>query len=190
MDFADRRPDAGLLRALLEPRIVRPRLLREGDFFDLADFEPARFLPPPDDFLAPEDLRRDDFLPADFRLAADLERDFEPPLFFDADLVLDARLLFFALPPELFLPEDLREVRPVARPTAPAACETTRFADSTFLGLLAAFAVSAPITPPTTAPTGPATLPTTAPAAAPASVLEIGGMSKFSEEEDWLPDDC
>ena len=169
---------------------MRPRLLREVDFFDLVDLEPARFLPPPEDFLAPEDLRRADLLPADFRLAADdLERDFEPALLFDDDRVLDVRLLFFA-PPELFLPEDLGEVRPVARPTAPAACETASFADSTFLGWLAAFAVSAPMTPPTTAPTGPATLPTTAPAAAPASVFEIGGMSRFSEEEDWLPDAC
>ena len=158
-----------------------PRELLVLDF--LAELAPPRRELPPLDFFAPERLPRedlpavDDFLPPLDEREVDI---FLPPLFFDAeDLRLDPALFF----------EDLPDPNPVARFAAPAACETARFALSTFRGLVAAFPASAPMTPPTTAPIGPATLPTTAPAAAPACVFEIAGMSSFPEEEE-LPDDC
>ncbi len=166
----------------------------ERDFFALEDLElealrpvpavcfRAEDLPPDEDLLPP--LRLDDepfALPA-FELPLFFEDDFRPP---------DEALLFFE-PPLLMLffpPKDFPELIPAARPTAPAACDTARFAEATVCGLVEALPASAPIIPPTTAPTGPATLPTTAPAAAPASVLEIVGIVGPSEEDDSLPDD-
>jgi len=139
----------------LPPLLLLTRARLRADLLPVA-FRPADFPPP---LLPP----REDLLLADFRLA-----DFPPPEDLPLLFLLRELLLFLLL-------DNLRE-RPVARPAAPAACDTARFADSTFLGLVAAFPASAPITPPTTAPTGPATLPTTAPAAAPASAFEIVGI--------------
>ncbi len=200
-DFADDLAPldfAALLAAEERPLFaLRPLdlLPPERDFFPLEDLELEALRPVPAVFFRAEDLLlEDDLLPL---LRLDDEAlalpDFELLLFFEDDFRPPDEPLLFLEPPLLMLflpPEDFPELIPVARPAAPAACDTARFAEATFCGLVEALPASAPITPPTTAPTGPATLPTTAPAAAPASAFEIVGILGSSEEDDSLPDDC
>jgi len=187
---------------LLEPP------LRPLDFFApfrplaLVDFprlavreEPDFFAPPLRDLLALFVFRLDFFAAEDFAAPRLLPADFFAP---PVDFRPREAVVFFEVaerPRDDFLPDNnFLELIPAALVAAPAACVTAAlavfFAVATFLGSLAALPAMAPSNPPTTTPTGPATPPITAPAAAPAVVLEIGGTSRLSEDEDSLPDDC
>jgi len=135
-----------------------------------------------------EEARRLDPRPL---LDRDNARDVARPFDFDARL-RDFEELFLRaadfrdLPRfDFFLPADFREGCATAFTRRVALRAVFSAVAATPRPLAAALPASAPMTPPTTAPTGPATLPITAPVAAPAVCFGIGGISMFSEPEDW-----